>query len=96
MIKGFRDQTTSDIFNGHDTKAARKIPKSIWGVASRKLDLLNAAQNINDLRVPPGNRLELLKGKWGGYHSIRVNDQFRVVFHWSDASPKDVCVTDYH
>lgn len=96
MILGFRDQTTRDIYNGENTKAARAIPLSIWAVAFRKLDLLNAARQLHDLRVPPGNRLEMLRGHWAGFHSIRVNDQYRVVFVWVDGNVKDVQILDYH
>lgn len=96
MILEFGDQTTAAIFHGENTKAARKIPPVIWAVARRKLDLLNAAHELRDLLVPPGNRLELLKGKWAGWHSIRLNDQFRVVFKWADGNARAVQVMDYH
>ncbi len=69
---------------------------SLWKVACRKLDLLNAARQLHDLRVPPGNRLEMLRGDWTGFHSIRVNDQYRVVFVWVEGNVKDVQVIDYH
>ena len=96
MIIDFGDQTTEDVFNGLDTKQARRVPNSILQVAVRKLDMINAAHELKDLRVPPGNRLELLKGKWSGYHSIRINDQYRVVFKWHDGNAKSVLITDYH
>lgn len=96
MILSFRDHTTEDIYNGTNSKAARSIPRTIWRIATRKLDMLNAAHEIGDLRVPPGNRLEALKGSWKGYHSIRVNDQYRVVFVWTDGNARDVSITDYH
>ena len=96
VIIDFGDQTTEDIFNGHDTKAARRIPNAIWPVAARKLDMLNAAHELRDLRIPPANRLEALKGRWSGYHSIRINDQYRVVFMWASGNAKDVMIIDYH
>jgi len=96
VIIGFADQTTEDIFNGSDTKQARKIPSSIWSVAIRKLDMIHAAHEPKDLRIPPANRLEALKGKLSGKHSIRINDQFRIVFTWVDGNAKDVQITDYH
>ena len=96
MILGFRYQSTRDIYNGENTKAAREIPMSIWKVVFRKLDLLNAARQLHDLRVPPGNRLEMLRGNWAGFHSIRVNDQYRVVFVWAEGNVKDVQIIDYH
>ena len=71
-----------------------------WGnvarIVGRKLDMLNYAADLRDLRSPPGNRLEALKGNWRGFHSIRVNDQWRVVFRWSESGPEDVDVVDYH
>ena len=96
MISDFGDRTTEDIFHGLDTKPARKIPQIIWPVAVRKLDMLNAAHDLGDLKVPPANRLERLKGKWSGYYSIRINDQFRIVFKWADHNAKHVRITDYH
>ena len=65
-------------------------------IVARKLDMLDYATELRDLGSPPGNRLERLKGRWRGYHSIRVNDQWRVVFRWSDLGPEDVDVVDYH
>lgn len=96
MIVGFRDQTTEDIFHGKSTKAARSIPPVVWKVARRKLDLLNAAHELRDLVVPPGNRLEALHGQLAGFHSIRINDQFRLIFIWTDGNAKEAQVADYH
>lgn len=95
-IVSFHDKTTADVFHGNDTKAARKIPKNIWPVARRKLDMINAAKDVKDLKSPPGNRLERLKGDLAGKYSIRVNDQYRVVFDFTNASASDVWLTDYH
>lgn len=69
---------------------------SIWNVAFRKLDLLNAARQLRDSRIPPGNRLEMLKGRWEGFHSVCVNDQYRVVFMRVEGNVKDVQLIDYH
>ena len=97
MILSFRDRGTEDVFHGRDTKAARRAcPLSLWSVARRKLDLLNAAATLNDLRVPPANRLEALKGDRRGQHSIRVNDQYRVCLVWTSEGPAQVELTDYH
>lgn len=96
VILDCADQTTEDIYNGTDSKAARRIPQTIWKIAIRKLDMLNAASDLRDLRVPPANRLEALKGKWSGFHSLRINDQFRIVFRWLNGNAKDVQITDYH
>ena len=96
MIVGFGDETTADIFHGENTKAARRIPTIVWNTACRKLDMLNAAHELRDLMVPPGNRLEAMRGHWDGRHSIRINDQFRIVFRWTDGNAHDVRIKDYH
>jgi proteic killer suppression protein len=96
MIVNFGDEATEDIFHGENTKAARRFAQTLWKVASRKLDMLNAAHELRDLMVPPGNQLEALKGTLAGRHSIRINDQFRIVFHWKDGNAHDVRITDYH
>lgn len=88
----FADRGTEDIFNGSNTKAARQtLPRELWKIAQRKLDMLQAASRIDDLRVPPGNRLKALGGDLKGYHSIRINDQYRIVFRWDEREgPKEV------
>ncbi|MFN0116826.1 MAG: type II toxin-antitoxin system RelE/ParE family toxin [Elusimicrobiota bacterium] len=96
MIVSFADKSTADIFNGEDTKEARSFPKEIWGIARRKLDMLNATHDIVDLTVPPGNRLKKLKGKFMQFYSIRINDQFRIIFQWKESNVKNVKITDYH
>jgi proteic killer suppression protein len=96
VIKDFRDTATADFYNGVTSKASRRISHSIESVAHRKLDMLNAAHALQDLRVPPGNRLELLKGSLADFHSIRVNDQFGVIFRWKEGNAFDVQITDYH
>lgn len=97
MIRSFRDSGTEDIFNGADTKRARRAcPLVLWPGARRKLELLDSAAALGDLRAPLGNRLEALKGDRAGQHSIRVNDQYRVCFVWTELGPTDVEIVDYH
>ena len=97
MIASFSDQATEDIFDGKRSKRASKAcPASLWKVAIRKLDQLNQAELLGDLRSPPGNRLERLKGNRVGQHSNRINDQFRVCFIWTESGPDKVEITDYH
>ena len=97
MIRSFRDDGTEDLFSGRATKAARKaLPQSLWRKASVKLDALDSAGVLDDLRIPPGNRLENLKGDRSGQHSIRINRQYRICFRWTAAGPEDVEVVDYH
>ncbi|MEO1353836.1 MAG: type II toxin-antitoxin system RelE/ParE family toxin [Cyanobacteria bacterium J06635_15] len=97
MIQNFKNQATEDIFNGRRTKSARKLcPESLWKVAFRKLDQIDSVKSLDELRVPPGNHLEALKGDRKGQHSIRINDQYRICFSWSKNGPKDVEIIDYH
>jgi len=97
MIQSFKNNATEDIFNGKSTKAARNIcPQSLWNAAFRKLDQLDSVLTLNELRVPPGNRLEALSGDRSGQHSIRINNQYRVCFIWTDNGPMDVEIKDYH
>ena len=97
MIRSFRDAATEDLFYGRSTQAARKVlPRTLWRVAGKKLDALDSAELLEDLRIPPGNRLEALKGDRKGQHSIRINDQYRVCFRWAESGPEDVEVVDYH
>ena len=96
MIVSFGDRATEDFYHGRKSKHVRKLPTDIRAVALRKLDMLNAARSLQDLMSPPGNRLEALRGDLKGRHSIRVNDQWRVVFRWVSGDAHDVRVTDYH
>lgn len=97
VIRSFGDQATEDLFNGRNTKAARqRLPRSLWKVATRRLDALDQAEILDDLRVPPGNRLEALRGDRRGQHSVRINDQYRICFRWTESGPVDVEVVDYH
>jgi proteic killer suppression protein len=88
---------TEDIFNGKSTKAARRTcPPSLWKIAARKLDQLDSVGSLDELRIPPGNRLEALEGNRKGQHSIRINDQYRICFVWMDTGPDEVEIIDYH
>jgi toxin HigB-1 len=97
VITSFNSAGTEDIFNGVNTKAARKLcPGSIWRVAVRKLDQLDSVITLDELSVPPGNRLEKLTGDREGQYSIRVNDQYRICFVWSEQGAEQVEIVDYH
>lgn len=93
MIRNFRDRATEDLF---DRRQSRRLPATIARVALRKLVMLHAASSLDDLRVPPGNRLERLSGDRRGQYSIRINDQWRLCFTWRDGDAHDVEITDYH
>ena len=96
MIISFGDKATFDLFHGLSTRHVRKLPNKIYELALYKLDVLNAAQNLDDLRSPPGNRLESLKGDLKGFYSIRINSQWRLVFRWGVNAVHDVQIMDYH
>jgi proteic killer suppression protein len=97
MIQSFEDFGTEDIFNGENSKEARKIcPPSLWKVAARKLDQIDSITALRDLNIPPGNRLEALSGDRKGQHSIRINDRYRICFVWTDLGPAQVEIVDYH
>lgn len=96
MIAAFRDSATEALFHGERGRAVRRLPSDIRSAATRKLDMLNAARDLGDLRAPPGNRLEALKGDLQGRHSIRVNDQWRIVFRWESGDAHEVEIIDYH
>ena len=93
MIRGFADAETELIWSG---QRSRKLPADIQSVALRKLRMLNQARTVSDLRIPPGNRLEALKGKRKGQHSIRINDRWRICFLWQQDGARDVEIVDYH
>jgi proteic killer suppression protein len=93
MIKSFADPEPELIWSG---RRSRKLPPDIQNVALRKLRLLNQARLLNDLRVPPGNRLQALKAERQRQHSIRINDQWRIRFVWDEGGPTDVEIVDYH
>ena len=97
MIVSFRNRATEDIFDGRNTKGARQLcPRDVWGIAARKLDQLDSAARLGDLMVPPGNCLEKLSGDREGKYSIRINDQYRICFAWSERGPLQVEIVDYH
>lgn len=96
MIRSFADDATRDIWNGVNSKAARRLPRALWRIIWRKLDQLDAITQLDDLKVPPGNRLHALSGDRAGCHAIRVNDQYRVVFRFEGHDAYDVRCTDYH
>jgi proteic killer suppression protein len=97
MIVSFRDRATEEIFNGVASRAARRAcPQSLWAIATRKLDQLDSVVSVDELKVPPGNRLETLSGNHKGTYSIRINQQYRICFKWGDTGPYDVEITDYH
>ena len=93
MIRSFADKQTAAVFDGHRVRA---LPAQVQDVARRKLKAIDAAKEIEDLRVPPGNRLEELSGDRSGQWSIRVNDQWRLCFRWTDGDAHDVAIVDYH
>lgn len=93
VILRFSDRATKDVFDGTDSKEARSIPKTIWRSARNKLDMLNAAHHLKDLTAA---RLEKLRADWAGFYSIRVNDQYRIVFSFADGNADEVRIVDYH
>jgi len=96
MIISFGDKTTSDLFHGISSRHVRKLPNQVHELALHKLDVINAAQTLDDLRSPPGNRLESLKGDFKGHYSIRINSQWRMVFRWEASGAHDIQIMDYH
>lgn len=96
MITSFGDQATEDLFHGRSSARTRRFPSDVRRAAIRKFDMLNAAHQIDDLRSPPGNRLEALAGDLRGFHSIRVNQQWRVIFRWQGSDAEAVSLVDYH
>ena len=96
MIASFGDRATAALYHGERGKAIRKFPPNIRNAALRKLDVLSGAAKLEDLRSPPGNRLEALRGDLVGFYSIRVNDQWRIIFGWVDGDAHDVQIVDYH
>lgn len=97
MIQSFANSGTADIFDGKNTGEARRIcPRTLWRVAGRKLDQLDVVGELQELKVPPGNRLEALTGDRQGQYSIRINVQYRICFSWTAQGPDAVEITDYH
>lgn len=97
MILTFANRATEDIYNGRNTAEARRLlPRNLWNIAFRKLDQIDVSVSLDDLRVPPGNRLESLKADRSGQYSIRINDQFRICFVWNETDASEVEIVDYH
>lgn len=97
MIRSFADSGTEDVFDGRNSAEARRLlPRHLWTIAFRKLDQIDSAMKLDDLRVPPGNRLEALKSGRLEQFSIRINDQYRICFKWVDAGAEKVEIIDYH
>ena len=97
MIRSFRDQGTENVFDGADTRAARRAcPRDLWPAARRKLDQLNRVRDLQELAVPPGNRLERLRPDRSGQHSIRINERYRICFYWRSGDADEVEIADYH
>jgi proteic killer suppression protein len=97
VIESFHERATEDVFNGVNSAAARRqCPQRLWALARRKLDQLDSAQELKDLGVPPGNRLEPLRGDRTGQHGIRISEQYRICFVWTRQGPGEVEIVDYH
>ena len=96
MIQSFGNQLAEDLYDDKNTKAVRRIPTELHQRVRRKLLYLHDVAELKDLREPPRNRLEALKGDWKGFHSIRINDQWRIVFRWQSSNAYEVHVVDYH
>jgi proteic killer suppression protein len=96
MIRSFGNRLAEDVFDDRRTAAVRRLPPTLYQTARRKVLYLHEAEDLRDLRVPPGNRLEALKGNRAGWFSIRINDQWRVVFRWEISQASEVSIVDYH
>ncbi|MDO3377134.1 type II toxin-antitoxin system RelE/ParE family toxin [Geoalkalibacter halelectricus] len=96
MILSFADKVTESLYHGFETKGVRLLPPEVAKKALNKLDMLNGAHDLMDLRSPPGNRLEALQGDMAGLFSIRVNNQWRIVFRWQNGNALEVRLIDYH
>jgi len=96
VIRSFGDRLTEDLYHGRQNRRVLRLDRGVVRATARKLDMIEAAAGLLDLRAPPGNRLEALRGDLDGLHSIRVNDQWRIIFRWSDNGADDVRLVDYH
>jgi len=97
MIITFKNKGTEDLFNGKNSKEVRKIcPRLLWKIAARKLDQLDSVIKVQELRIPPGNKLESLSGDREGYYSIRINERYRICFIWTESGAEFVEIVDYH
>lgn len=96
MIVSFGDKATEDLFHDRHSSRVRRYPSEILRPALQQLDMLMAARDLKDLRSPPGNRLEALRGQLAGFHSIRINRQWRIIFRWKEVDASEVRIVDYH
>lgn len=96
MILSFNGKCAEDVFHGRNSKSARVLPRYLHELAREKLDIISSAHVLDDLKIPPGNRLEMLRGDLKGMYSIRINAQWRIVFVWENGNAKDVEIIDYH
>ena len=97
MILSFANQATEDIYDGKNSAEARRLlPRNLWNIALRKLDQIDASVSLDDLRVPPGNRLETLKAEKIGQYSIRIHNQYCICFVWNETDASQVEIVDYH
>jgi proteic killer suppression protein len=97
VIGSFFNRGTEDVYDGADTKAARRVcPQQLWATAQRKLDQINCVSKLEDLALPPGNHLEALAGDRQGQHGIRINKRYRICFRWEEGNAYEVEITDYH
>jgi len=96
VIQSFADDTSADLFRERNSRYARRIPRTLWRSAQRKLKAIDAAARLDDLLIPAGNRLEALRGDQAGRHAIRINDQYRITFRWEQGHAYEVRVEDYH
>jgi toxin HigB-1 len=97
MLLSFANRATEDIYDGKNSAEARRLlPRNLWDIAVRKLDQIDASVSLDDLRVPPGNRLEALKADRNGQYSIRINNQYRICFVWNETDASNVEIVDYH
>ncbi len=97
MIQSFANTGSEDVFNGRNTRSARAVcPIKLWPIAARKFDQLDSVELLDELRIPPGNRLETLLGNRRGQYSIRINQSYRICFRWTESGPSEVDIVDYH
>ncbi len=97
MIRSYAGSGTEDVFNGRNTKTARRTcPRNLWRVAARKLEQLDSVTLLEEMGIPPGNQIEALSGERKGQFSVRINEQYRVCFLWTDEGPEAVEIVDYH
>ncbi len=96
MIRSFKDKFTEALYHGSNSGKGKSFPPELIKPAQRKLDRIHSAADLIDLKVPPGNRMEKLKGNLEGWYSMRINDQFRIIFQWNNGDAYNVSIVDYH